>query len=127
MYKNIRYRATGGVDYVFSFEWVTSANSWRAYIVSQPGYGNRPTGAHDTHRLSDGRTYVCWDRPLPTAVDARNVAAAWAEATQRYIATGRFELPANRPSIKDRTRVGTSRPSTPPPSRRATGWRRLFS
>jgi len=129
MYKNIRYRATGSVDYVFTFEWVASANTWRAYIVSQPGYGERPQGALDTHRLNDGRTYICWDSPLRTAVDARNVAAAWAEATQRYIATGRFRVPSNRPTINDRTRIGSSRPALPhpPPQRRATGWRRLFS
>jgi len=101
MSKTIRYRATGGVDYVFGFEWIPARTTWRAYIITQPGYGNRPTGSIDTHRMSEGgRSFVCWDRSLPTELDAANVAAAWAEATQHYIATGRFQLPVNRPSVK---------------------------
>jgi hypothetical protein len=83
------YRTRDGrADYRFSFE-RQSDGTWRAYILSQPSYGGRDTGAHPTHRLSDGgRKYVCWDRALRSAEEAQSVAAKWADATQKYIATG---------------------------------------
>jgi len=124
MSRNIKYRATGGVDYVFDF--VQLPGTWRAYIVWQPPYGNRATGAHETHRLHDGRPYVCWDRPIATEAQLRQVAALWAEATQHYIAVGVFTPPANRPSVRNRTPVRSSQPSAfaQPPAR---GLRRIFS
>lgn len=86
----IYYRTRDGrADYGFSIE-RQSGGTYRAYIVTQPSYGSRATGAHDTHRLTDsgGRTYVCWTRSLRSEADARAVAAAWADATQEYIRTG---------------------------------------
>lgn len=86
----IYYRTRDGrADYGFSIE-RQGNNTYRAYIASQPSYGSRATGPHDTHRLTDsgGRTYVCWTRPLRSEADARAVAAAWADATQEYIRTG---------------------------------------
>ncbi len=80
------YRTKDGrADYGFSFErqW---DGSWRAYVVSQPSYGSRDTSASATHRLSDGgRHYICWTQPLRSETDARQVAALWADRTQRYI------------------------------------------
>lgn len=83
------YRTRDGrADYQFSVE-RQSDGSYRAFILSQPNYGGRSTGAHETHRLSaNGRRYVCWNRPLYTAERAKIVAALWADATQAYIATG---------------------------------------
>ena len=84
------YRSNdGGADYEFSFE-EQSNGSWRAYIVSQPPYEGRSTDAHSTHRLSaGGRQYVCWTQPLRTLAEAKQVAAAWADNTQKYIRTGK--------------------------------------
>lgn len=84
------YRTRDGrADYYFSFE-EQSDGSWRAYIEQQPEYGSRPTGSHETHRLSDGqRRYVCWTTSLESLEDAKHVAALWADSTQDYIRTGR--------------------------------------
>jgi hypothetical protein len=85
----IYYRTKDGrADYGFSFEQKSDGN-WKAYITSQPGYGPRDTSAHATHRLNDGRPYVCWNQPLGSESDARKVAALWADMTQEYIRTGR--------------------------------------
>lgn len=89
--RTIYYRTRDGqADYGFSIE-RRSNGTYRPYIVSQPDYGSRATGAHATHRLTDsgGRQYVCWNRPLQNEEDAKQVAATWADATQQYIKTGR--------------------------------------
>jgi len=130
MSRNIKYRATGGVDYVFDF--VPLANTWRAYIVSQPPYRGRATGAHETHRLNDGRPYICWDRAIATESEMRQVAALWAEATQHYIVTGVFQPPANRPPVRDRTPAAPAMPAMRRPRLAATpptprGLRRIFA
>jgi hypothetical protein len=86
----VYYRTSdGSADYGFSFE-RQSNGTWRAFIASQPSYNGRPSGAHATHRLSDGgRQYVCWNRELSTEAEARQVAAHWADKTQEYIRSGR--------------------------------------
>jgi hypothetical protein len=86
---SIKYRTKDGrADYEFSFE-QQSDGQWRAYIVSQPSYGNRGTGLMATHRLKDGRRYyVCWTKPLWTQSDLKKVVSLWADLTQRYIAYG---------------------------------------
>lgn len=83
------YRTKDGrADYHFSFE-EQSNGTWRAYIQKQPDYGSRSSSPHATHRLSDGgRQYVCWSTPLHSEEEARAVAAAWADATQKYIRDG---------------------------------------
>lgn len=88
--KRAKYRTKDGrADYGFSIEQLPDS-TWRAYIESQPSYGERDRGGHPTHRLSDGtRMYVCWTQPLKTEEDARTIAALWADATQEYIRTGK--------------------------------------
>jgi hypothetical protein len=83
------YRTKDGLqDYKFSFE-EQSDGSWHAYILRQPEYGSRDSSQHATHRLRDGdRYYVCWTRELWSEEDARQVAALWADKTQRYIRYG---------------------------------------
>lgn len=75
-------------DYRFHF-CEMGDGSWRAYILRQPGYCGRPDDAHSTHRLTDthGR-YICWSKPVWSLEDIRDVAAAWADATQKYRRTG---------------------------------------
>jgi hypothetical protein len=86
----ISYRTKDGqADYKFSF--VNRLNGeWRAYIISQPSYGSRPTDAHSTHRLTTalGRKYVCWDRPIYSQDELRGVVALWSDRTQDYIRYG---------------------------------------
>ena len=93
----IMYRTNDGqADYEFSFEQQPSGD-WRAYIVSQPSYGARARDADRTHRLTDSRTgrkYVCWDRPIRTRDDLKQVVAAWSDLTQRYI---KYGTPIERP------------------------------
>ena len=86
----VYYRTRDGrEDYKFSFERQTNS-TWRTYILRQPGYGTRSSGAHITHRLSDGgRKYICWDTPLRSLAEAKQLAAAWADKTQDYIKYGR--------------------------------------
>ncbi len=90
MAQTIYYRTRDGqADYRFSIE-RQSDGTYQSFILSQPNYGSRATGAHDTHRLTaSGRRYVCWNRPLQNAEEAKSVAALWADATQEYIRTGR--------------------------------------
>jgi len=74
----------------FTFKYEKIGSIWRAYIINSPSYGSRSTGAHDTHRLNDGRYYVCWS-PEPTRLDEiTQVSKMWADATAKYIDTGRF-------------------------------------
>ncbi len=74
--------------YEFSFE-KQADGSYRAYIISQPPYGNRDSNSLLTHRLADGtRNYVCWDKPLLSREEAKKIAAGWAKRTDRYILTG---------------------------------------
>jgi hypothetical protein len=86
----IYYRTCDGrADYGFSIERQPNG-SYRPYIISQPSYCSRATGAHETHRLTSagGRVFVCWDRALQSEEAAKKVAARWADNTQRYIQTG---------------------------------------
>lgn len=83
------YQAGFGNLYEFSFE-RQEDGTYRAYIVDQPSYGNRDAKSTTTHRLIDGnRHYVCWDTPLKSLEEAKKVAAAWADRTDRYILTGK--------------------------------------
>lgn len=102
-WRNIRYVSwPTRRDYSFTFTLVD--NGWRIYINNSPNYRNRPSGAHESHRLSIGtRPYICWDQPLVTISEAQGVAALWADSTENYIATGRFEPAAGRPRVQDRT------------------------
>ena len=85
----IYYRTKdGSADYGFSFERQWNGNI-RPFITSMPSYGSRETGLHTTHRLTSGtRHYVCWDSPLKTEAEAKQVVALWADLTQKYIRTG---------------------------------------
>jgi len=76
--------------YNFTFKYEKVGSIWRAYIINSPSYGSKPTDAHSTHRLNDGRYYVCWT-PEPQRLDEiTQVSKMWADATARYIDTGRF-------------------------------------
>jgi len=88
--REISYRAKdGATDYRFSIEQQRD-DSYRVYIMSQPSYGSRSTTSADTHRLTDAadRRYICWSHSIENDLQARHVAATWADATQRYIRTG---------------------------------------
>jgi hypothetical protein len=76
-------------DYGFSIERQRDG-TYRPYITTQPDYGRRSTGAHQTHRLTGegGRQYICWNRALRSEEEAKSVAALWADATQAYIRRG---------------------------------------
>jgi hypothetical protein len=89
--EQIFYRTQDGrADYAFSIE-RQSNRSYRVYISGYPSYGERSADGTATHRLTDraGRHFICWSQPIAHLPQARQVAAAWAEATQRYIRTGR--------------------------------------
>jgi hypothetical protein len=75
----------GNATYCFSIESQRN-RTFRCYLVLQP----RESVNHVAHILRDhdGRRFVCWDSPLRTADEARQVAAAWADKTQRYVRTG---------------------------------------
>ncbi|MDR0415765.1 MAG: hypothetical protein LBH76_00325, partial [Propionibacteriaceae bacterium] len=97
-------------DYSFTFSY--QGGGWRVYIDNSPNYGRRPSGSVETHRLGLGaRPYICWTTALPTISAAQGVAALWADATERYIATGRFEPPPNRPRVQDHSVLGDLAPA----------------
>jgi len=83
------YRTKDGQsDYLFSFEEQRNG-TWLAFILRQPPYNGRNTGSHPTHRLRKvGRDYVCWNSRLGSQDEARQIAALWADATQKYIKNG---------------------------------------
>lgn len=83
------YRTSDGLeDYLFEFV-EHQEGIWRAYILEMPSYGSRSSDAHTTHRLSDGgRRYICWNRPVNSYEDMRQIAALWADHTQQYIRFG---------------------------------------
>lgn len=101
----IFYRAEGGVDFQFRFVWLPQADTWRIYILSQPHYGGRDTGAEPTHRLGLPQSpYVCWTGRIVDYEDARYIAAIWANGTMTYIRTGAFPgPPAKRNNPGDRS------------------------
>lgn len=100
----VHYRADGGVDYTFRFAWLAQPQCWRVYIEHQPAYQGRNSSAHATHRLGlPNQPYVCWTDPLRTYEQARAVAALWADATQRYIATGTFAPRLGSRNVTDRS------------------------
>ena len=121
LYTSIKYRAfPTGRDFTFTFGYVPSANSWRAYIQDPPAYGPRPTDMHSTHRLRDEHGwYVCWDALISTLSQCQGVAALWADCTEIYIQSGRFEQPTGRPRIEDRSTIANlqdlRRPNPPTP------------
>jgi hypothetical protein len=98
----VHYRGTGGVDFTFRFVWLPSTDTWRVYVERQPSYESRNAGAHATHRLGlPDRPYICWTDRLTSYEDALAVAALWADATQRYIAFGRFTPPSGPRDVRD--------------------------
>jgi hypothetical protein len=85
----------------FNFTFCKIGSRYRAYIRSQPSYRGRPTGANDTHRLTDpsGNRYVCIE-PEPTSMDEMlTVTRWWAECTSYYIERGTFPDPQTMRSI----------------------------
>ena len=102
-WRNIWYRSyPGGRDYCFTYAF--TGGSWRVYINNSPNYGRRPAGSIESHRLDiDGRPHICWTQDITTLSEAQAVSALWADSTERYIATGRFEPPPRRPQPVDRS------------------------
>ncbi len=88
----------------YSFTFVFERDGWKVYINNSPDYGRRAPGSVETHRLDLwGHPYVCWNTTIPTLSKAQAVAALWADSTENYIATGRFEPVPGRPKVQDRT------------------------
>lgn len=121
-WRNIWYR-TWPTKRDYSFTFTLVGGTWRIYINDSPGYGSRPSGSVATHRLNiSGRPYICWDQGIETLSAAQAVAALWADSTEHYIATGRFELPPGRPAATDKsvlngypaTGTTTARPAAAP-------------
>jgi hypothetical protein len=61
-------RAAAGGNSKFRFK--RKDGEWRAYFSGSP-----PSHSHVLH--DDDGYYVCWDRPLFTEADARQVAKRW--------------------------------------------------
>lgn len=84
---------------IAGFEFLFAVVPWpreeyRIYILKSPSYGRRSSGAHETHRLSDGAfecRFICVaSNAYPhTLTEARELALMWAQATARYIKTGK--------------------------------------
>ncbi len=83
------YSTNDGVD-EFCFSIKKIGRRFRVYIDQGMDYGNRGSGSHATHRLTDGHgKYVCWNKEIPDWENAEDVASLWAESTQNYIRTGK--------------------------------------
>ena len=109
-FRGVHYTTLDRRD-TFTFDFVQVSNyEWRAYIVSEPSYGERAQGAHESHRLHDSRGhYVCWAPAPRTLNEAKGAARAWADATQVYIRRGRVPAPAGPRFVPDlSTSVGST-------------------
>lgn len=87
------YRTNDGGAH-FCFRFVEEGNgNWRADIQSQPSYGSRSSGLHDSHRLpsitAKTRHQICYGTTPRSLRDAQKWAEAWAEATWTWIRDGR--------------------------------------
>jgi bacterioferritin-associated ferredoxin len=83
------YGPSGRLHY-FRFKYRRRGSIWRAYILNRPKYKPWPKDWHSTHRLDDGKKYVCWT-PEPTSYsDIVAVSEKWARTTARYVETGVF-------------------------------------
>ena len=94
------YRASSGDD--FCFRLVSRRDSgWHVHVLEWPSYNNRSTEAYRTHLYHRVPTepWVCWSERIDDLRGAVEVAAVFAETTVRYIATGRFETPSERPDV----------------------------
>ena len=94
------YRASSGDD--FCFRLVSRRDSgWHVHVLEWPSYNNRSTEAHRTHLYQRVPTepWVCWSERIDDLRGAVEVAAVFAETAVRYIATGRFETPSERPDV----------------------------
>ena len=72
----------------YQFNICKTHEGYKAYIVQTPSYRNRETDGHSTHRLYDGRYYVCWDRPVNSYDDMITIAKHWSDCSQKYIEQG---------------------------------------
>jgi len=102
-WRNIWYRSyPTRRDY--SFTYTFTDGGWRIYINNSPDYGSRPSDSTSSHRLDvEGRPFICWTEDITTLSDAQAVSALWADATEQYIVTGRFEPPRRRPMPVDKS------------------------
>jgi hypothetical protein len=84
------YRTKSGKSYFrFSFEKHRNGEE-RIYILAQPSYRGRSTDGHSTHRYGLGsRPYICYEPAPKNRDEAINIAKAWAENTEKYIASGK--------------------------------------
>lgn len=87
----ILYRCKDGVtDYGFSIARIPDGRHL-AYITQQPQYGELDSGFEATHRSQDVHGIYVEGGPAWTPEAARENAALWAEANQRYLISGRWE------------------------------------
>ena len=132
-FRNVLYRSwPNRRDYSFTFTLVNAG--WRVYINNSPDYGSRASGSVASHRLDIGtQPFICWSpngdghaAPIATLSEAQGVAALWADCTENYVATGRFEPAPGRPQVQDRSVLNgfaatqAIRPQQPQPPRDVT-------
>lgn len=95
----------GAHGHRYSFTYEYTSTGWRIYIDRQPGYSGRAEDGLRTHRFGVGsRPSVCWTRQITTLDDAQKIARLWADCTDHYIATGRFESGDGRVTARGGTR-----------------------
>lgn len=79
-------------SFFFAFDLERHGGVVRIYIAEAPNYGSREDGLLISHRLADGnRRYICIGGGN-APVDGREAATwliYWAEATAKYILTGK--------------------------------------
>lgn len=85
------YRTKSG-RFEFEFNFVELSSFIEVDIVMQPGYGERSSDAHSTHRLTSDRggNKICFAEPssVKRITKAFEYAEAWAESTEQYILIG---------------------------------------
>lgn len=88
-----RYMARGSNPYAqraYEFEIVREDGGYRAYIKKGPSYGLRKQDMHSTHRMYDGRYYICWTNKVHSEADMKTIARHWSDCTQAYIENGTY-------------------------------------
>ncbi len=88
-FKKLNYRTKDGkADYCFLFAEIRR-ESWIAYIIYQPSYGNCSECLHSTLRMKNrNNLFVATPPQIKTLREIKKHAAEWAEFTQEYIRKG---------------------------------------
>lgn len=79
-------------DHTYKFNVVKLDSGYRCYIEQTPSFRGRSTKNYMPHywvENSTGKHYICWTGKITYAEQAKTLCRNWADATQKFIDTGK--------------------------------------